>query len=57
MQSEHCPTDCLILQLNHKDHELLYFFVPIHGKLGKNLMRVHVGNYEKTKSNVQTISS
>jgi predicted metal-dependent hydrolase len=27
-------------------HELLYFVVPHHGKLWKNLMRAHRGDYE-----------
>lgn len=31
-------------------HELLHFFVPNHGKLWKSLMRVHLGNYEKTEA-------
>jgi hypothetical protein len=28
-------------------HELLHFSVPHHGKLWKNLMRAHLGDYER----------
>ena len=30
-------------------HELLHFSVPNHGKLWKSLMRVHLGDYEKSE--------
>ena len=30
-------------------HELLHFTVPNHGKLWKSLMRVHLGDYEKSE--------
>ena len=30
-------------------HELLHIYVPNHGKLWKSLMRVHLGDYEKSE--------
>ncbi len=34
-------------------HELLHFFVPNHGKLWKSLMRVHLGEYERTEEKLR----
>lgn len=34
-------------------HELLHFSVPNHGKLWKSLMRVHLGEYERTAQRLQ----
>jgi predicted metal-dependent hydrolase len=37
-------------------HELLHFFVPNHGKLWKSLMRVHLGDYEKTEEKLRRLA-
>src|SRR5438132_1446337 len=37
-------------------HELLHFFVPNHGKLWKSLMRVHLGDYEKTEEKLRALA-
>ncbi len=43
-----------LLSMEHEEvgdyvivHELLHFFAPNHGKLWKNLMRAHLGEYER----------
>lgn len=38
-------------------HELLHFRVPNHGKLWKNLMRVYLGNYERTSARLKKVIS
>ncbi len=38
-------------------HELLHFSVPNHGKLWKSLMRVHLGDYEKSEDRLKLIKS
>ena len=35
-------------------HELLHFFVPNHGKLWKSLMRVHLGEYERSEAKLKS---
>ena len=37
-------------------HELLHFSVPNHGKLWKNLMRAHLGDYEKLNERLNRLS-
>lgn len=37
-------------------HELLHFFVPNHGKLWKSLMRVYLGDYERTAERLRSLS-
>lgn len=34
-------------------HELLHFSVPNHGKLWKSLMRVYLGDWEKTENRLK----
>ena len=38
-------------------HELLHFSVPNHGTLWKCLMRVHLGDYEKSNERLKRLSS
>jgi predicted metal-dependent hydrolase len=38
-------------------HELLHFSVPNHGKLGKSLMRAHLGEYENLEMRLRKAAS
>lgn len=38
-------------------HELLHFHVPNHGRLWKSLMRAHLGDHERLRSELQNVAS
>lgn len=38
-------------------HELLHFYVPNHGKLWKSLMRVYLGDFEKSEQKLRRVAA